>query len=432
MKTENQSGRSREPSPNGQSVNPLVSPQRRHAPPERHPVPSRLYEVDRNGVYRVSSELDDIRISDPDASQMPSEQIEHLASTPDAFEQVTKLAESVVDESRAGLLAAIDHDEGYLEFQASKLGQERERIEAEFLAMPYDTKERDPSVGWKSMGKIERVGLIAAMVFLLLMATWTGASDLSLVYDNLSIAFPVESGEIDFAALYASDGNADAIDAPEDTPLYRDPNAYKSIAIFSVLFALFKWLNVMKLAPLNNFRSMPAGVIPKLRWLFTPLGLIFTIQVTLLVSAIAFNVRIGFELDRTASDINVEPPVSSATTYSLMAIALAFAAYAFLYWIAQIFERICGVRTLPNPMKLVMDERIEQRDRQLDSVMSVLSCFKGLRGDHSASKNRFVAECLSVLAGLQDKQRRAAELAEAAAQQAAASSRLQSLAPSNN
>jgi hypothetical protein len=421
---------------NGHPDSPTGSHPKRDVQPERVReapiVPSYLYEVDDAGLYKVSDELDAIRVSEVEASLLPLEQIENVAGKPDATDQVTNLAESIVDEPRAGLLAAIDHDETYLDHKATQLNEERGRLQSECLNVPYDTKERDPSAGWKNMQWLEVGGLVTAVVFCVVMAAWTAASDLTLVFDNLQYAFPVESDDIDFAAMYSGDDIGAVSEEPTGTPIYSNPNAYKSVAIFSTLFVFFAWLDVMKLAPLSSYRAMPPGIFAKVRWLFTPLGLVFSVQVVLLLAAVSFNFRIGFELDRSAVDIDVEPPISSATTYSLLAVALAFSAYAFLHWVAQIFDRLCGVRWLPNPMRVAMNNRLSIIDRQLESVVSILTCFKGIRGEHEAAKNRFVAECLSVLAGIQDKQRRAAELAEAAAQQAAATARMKSLGPSVN
>ena len=390
---------------NGQSMNQTSSQPNPDIQSERvrdnAVVPSSLYEVNDQGIYSVSAELDAIRASKVDPLLMPLEQIENVASESGAVEQLTSLATYIVDATRAGLLAAIDHDETYLDFKAEKLAEERKRLEAECLAVPYDTKERDPSAGWHSMEWLEIGGLVTAAIFFVGLATWTAASDLALVYDNLSIAYPNEAGEIDFSAMYGSDNAGAVPEAPKEIPIYHDTNAYKSIAILSVLFVLFGLLDVLKLAPLSSYREIPGGIFPKLRWLFTPLGLIFSVQVTLLVSAIAFNLLVGFELDTTASDIDPEPPISSATTYSLMAVALAFSVYALLHWVAQIFDRLCGVRLRANPKRLEMTKRIEALDLRLNSVVSILSCFKGLRSGHETSKKRFVAECLSVLAGIQ-------------------------------
>lgn len=397
-------------------------------------IPSKLYEVDENGFYGVSEELEAVRRSEPDGITMPTEQIRHHASQPDAADQVTSLAKSVARQPQAGLMAAVDHDEGYLESKAKSIDAERSRLEAECLTLPYDIKVRDAQAR-ESMTHLEWQGNLFAMACLAAMALWTATADVTLVHGNLSIVFPAESDEIDFSAVYAAEpglGGADPTATPQATPLYRDPNFYKSIAIFSTLFVLAAMLDVLKAAPLCSLQPMPRGLRRKARWLFSRQGLIAMVQFGLLASAVAFNLHIGFELDRTASDIDAEPPVSSALTYSLMAIALAFSTYAFVHWTIQVFDHLCGVRWDPNPARLAMEARLKTTELILNSIVSVLTCFKGLRGDQKAFEDRFVEECLSVLAGIQEEQRLAAEFANEAAKQAAAAARMQALQPSAN
>lgn len=394
------------------------------------PVPSALYKISENGEFHLTEEMEAIKKTVFPNNDIPRERIENLTGQEDAEERVAELAQAHACEPFAGLMAAIANDESYLEFKGVSLHDERKSLEAERDAMPHDTLERDPDAGWRSMTRLERVSLPTIILGLCLLAAWTAVSDLTLLYGYLSVASPLETETIDFAALHA--GGAQDFPEPQATPLYLDTNFWKSIAIFSPMFVVAAILDVLKVAPLSMLEPMPPGIRRKFRWLFTRQGLRVAAQVVLMASAIAFNYRIGFELDLAPSDINAKPPISSALTNSLVAFALAFSVYAYLHWAVLVLERLRGVCRVPNPHRIEMESRIAILDAALSSLNSVLSTFKGIAKQYTESEKKFVLDCLSVLAGIQGEQKRASDFLEAASGQAAAQRRMEILSPSRN
>ena len=407
-------------------------PSRQH---EAAPVcPFPLYTVDEGGIYQISDELEAIRQNKREATTVPVEQIRHFAGDSNAEERVTELAQSVAQRPRAGLMAEMDNDDRYLHYQGAKVGEEATRLEQEYLARPDYIMKPHRKAGLKSMSRLKASGLILAMTLFLLLGAWTGTSEVALLYQNLSIINPLESGEVDFAAMYSNDpqpGVGSAVETQKPSVL-EDTNLFISIAGFAGLFALAKWLNLLQVVPLNKLKSLPRGFTAKIKWLFSRQGQIAIVQLGLIAAAITLNVRIGFELDRSALDLESKPPIPAAVAYTLIACSLAFSTYAFLYWAKQIFDRLCGVREVLDSIKLAIGDRLAKTQLVLGSIVSVQSCFAGLRSDQRAFEESYVADCLSVLAGIQAEQRQAAEFANEAAKQAAATARMQALNPSTN
>ncbi|EKK02925.1 hypothetical protein RBSH_01618 [Rhodopirellula baltica SH28] len=421
---------------NGHTQNPFDGAERQPDPFENlltgSQVPSTLFEVDSDGCYRISDELEAVRLSDPIAATVPLKQIENLAIAPDAEERVERLAESIADRPRSGLIASMDKADEYLVMKGTQTVEEQSRVKAERDALPYDVMNHNPALGVKSMTVVEIAGYVVAGVFFLGMAIWTAGADLTLLYSNLSVAYPIESGEIDYAAMHGSDAASSDTEPPEETPIYKDPNAWKSVSGIAVLFVFCAILDPLKHLPLSSHRSFPKGLRPKLRWLFTPTGLRVVVLLVLIVASVAFNLMIGFELDQDITNPDAKPPIPSVVSISLMAFALAFAVYAFLHWLDEIYQRLKGVEWCENPKRILLDIRSNLLADQVESIANVLGCFAGLRADHNEARKEFVGHCIAELSGIQTKQREQQEHVNAVAEEAAAAARVRAFHASNN